>query len=117
MVTILRWVARIWSILVFLFALGVMVAPDPYVVEPVPLGDWIQLGFYGLAVLGLLLAWRWEGLGGAIAIAGVVGSGVAFGISRGYWFPGLAIPALLVAVPGILFLVCWRLSRGRRGPA
>ncbi len=117
MVTILRWFARIWSGLVFVVALLIMVAPDPYVVEPVPLGDRIQLGFYGLAILGLLSAWRWEGLGGAVAIAGVVGSGVAFAMFSGYWFPGLLIPAFLIALPGALFLVCWRLSRGMRGPA
>lgn len=117
MVTILRWFARIWSGLVFVVALLIMVAPDPYVVEPVPLGDRIQLGFYGLAILGLLSAWRWEGLGGAVAIAGVVGSSAAFAIFRGYWFPGLLIPAFLIALPGALFLVCWRLSRGMRGPA
>lgn len=113
-VTIIRWIARIWSILLFVLALLIIVAPDPNVVKPVPLTDWIELGFYGVAILGLLIAWRWEGLGGAIAIAGVVGNNVAFGIIRGYWFPGLAIPAFLFVVPGTLFLACWALSRGKR---
>jgi len=115
-VTILRWIARVWSILIFLVALLIVVVPDPNVVEPVPLTDWIELGFYGVSILGLLLAWRWEGLGGAIAIAGVVGHDVAFRIIRGYWFHVLVPAALLefvLVLPGILFLACWALSRGR----
>jgi hypothetical protein len=65
-VAFIRWIARIWSILIFVIALMIIVVPDPNVVEPVPLTDWIELGFYGVAILGLLVAWRWEGLGGAI---------------------------------------------------
>ena len=36
LVTILRWVARVWSVLIFVIALLVIVVPDPNVVEPVP---------------------------------------------------------------------------------
>jgi hypothetical protein len=115
-VKIIRWIARVWSILIFVIALLIVVVPDPNIVQPVPLTDWIELGFYWVSILGLLLAWRWEGLGGAIAIAGVVGHGVAFRIIRGYWFHILVPAALLefvLALPGILFQVCWALSRGR----
>jgi len=114
--TIIRWIARVWSILIFVVALLIIVVPDPNVVQPVPLTDWIELSFYGVAILGLLLAWRWEGLGGAIAIAGVAGHDVAFRIIRGYWFLALVPSALLeflFVLPGILFLACWALSRGR----
>ena len=111
-VTIIRWIARVWSVLIFLVALLIVVAPDPYVVQPVPLTDWIELGFYWVSILGLLLAWRWEGLGGAIALAGIVGHAVAFRIFRGSWFVQ-AIPVFVLGLPGILFLVCWALSRGR----
>ena len=56
--TIFRWTARIWSSLIFAIVLLVIIVPYPNVVKPVPLTDWIELGFYGLATLGLLLAWR-----------------------------------------------------------
>jgi hypothetical protein len=114
-ITIIRWIARIWTIPIFVFALGEILIPDPYAVQPVPLADWISLGFLGVSILGLLLAWRWEGLGGAIAIAGFVGHVVAFGITRGYWwFGALGSLAFILVLPGILFLVCWALSRGKR---
>lgn len=111
--TIIRWVARIWSILIFVFVLLIVVTPDPYLVKPIPLTDWIELGFYGVTTLGLLLAWRWEVIGGAITIAGVLGHEVVFRIIRGYWFPGLVTPTLLFMLPGILFLMCWALLRGK----
>ena len=111
-VTIIRWIARVWSVLIFLVALLIVVAPDPYVVQPVPLTDWIELGFYWVSILGLLLAWRWEGLGGAMALAGIVGHAIAFRIFRGDWFVQ-TLPIFVLGLPGILFLVCWALSRGR----
>ena len=101
LLTIIRWTARIWSILIFVIALLVIVVPDPNVVEPVPLTDWIMLGFYGASIGGLLLAWRWEGLGGAIAIAGVVSHNVAFRVFRGVWLVQ-AIPLFLFGLPGII---------------
>ena len=119
-VTIIRWIARIWSILIFVIALLIVVLPDPNVVQPVPLTDWNELGFYWVSILGLLLAWRWEGLGGTMAIAGVAGHDVAFRIIRGYWFHVLVPSALLEFVfvlPGILFIACWALSRSRRSPS
>ncbi|HLA97998.1 MAG TPA: hypothetical protein VJL34_06060 [Anaerolineales bacterium] len=108
---LVRWVARLLSLLVLGFALLIFLEPEPNAVEPLPLKDWIELGFYGLALLGLLLAWRWEGLGGAIAILGVLGNNVAFLILRGYWMGGLLIPAFFVSLPGILFLVYWAMTR------
>jgi hypothetical protein len=113
-ITIIRWVARIWSIPIFLFVLGNIVASDPNVVRPIPITDWIELSFYWIATLGLLLAWRWEGVGGTIAIAGILGHGLAFRVIRGTWFIQ-TLPLVALGVPGILFLGCWVLSRGGRG--
>ena len=69
--TILRWVARVWSV-PSIFALLL-----PYFVEGV---YWLQatsvreaighLCFFAILV-GLVLAWRWEGLGGALTVAGL----------------------------------------------
>ena len=57
---IIRWIARIWSILVFGFTLLRIITPDPYATEPVPASDWFLLSLWGVAILGLLIAWRWE---------------------------------------------------------
>jgi hypothetical protein len=65
-----------------------------------------------LSVLGLAVAFRWEGVGGAINVGlFLVHYGVFWAI-RGEPFPFRAVPMLLAAVvPGVLFLVCWWSTR------
>ena len=66
--------------------------------------------FFPLGVgLGMIIAWRWEGLGGGIT----VGSLAAFylvhrllssGFPKGFGFVAMAFP-------GFLFLLCWLWAR------
>ena len=118
-VTIIRWIARIWSILILALAVLVITTPDPYTVQRVPLADQMLMGLFGVAILGSLIAWRWEGLGGAIAIASVVAHDVTTRIigGGGVWSQVLTPASPLVFLfgfPGVLFLVSWALSRGKR---
>ena len=53
---------------------------------------------------GLILAWKWEGLGGLIAI----GCAIAFSVT----IQEYSLLIVLMAAPALLFLVCWLLSRG-----
>ncbi len=64
-----------------------------------------------LAWLGLWLGWRWEGLGGTLIVVGITGFYLSHFALTGFdRFPrGWAFPAL--AVPGLLFLLCWFLLR------
>jgi hypothetical protein len=55
-VKIIRWIARIWSIGVFVVALLIIFTPDPYAIGPVPTEDWFLLSLWGVAILGLLVA-------------------------------------------------------------
>jgi len=66
-----------------------------------------------VAWLGLLLGWRWEGLGGTLIVVGIEGFYLTHFALTGFGrFPrGWAFPAL--AVPGFLFLLCWFLQRNR----
>lgn len=119
-VRILRWIARIWSLVVLVVALLIVILPDRYAVYPVPLTDWVLLSFYWIAILGLLIAWRWEALGGALVIAAVLGRAVAVYIIRGAWpfdFSSLSILAVVFVLPGILYLVCWGMSRHHKSDA
>ena len=59
-VKIMRWIARIWSILLFVVALLTIFVPDPNAIEPVPVADWLLLSLWGVAILGLLVAWGLE---------------------------------------------------------
>jgi hypothetical protein len=102
---VLRWVARIWSLLLAAFALLMGLTPDPSITEPVPLEDWFLLGFWGVAILGLLVAWRWEIVGAAIAIATMLFREVAWVILKGGWVVSFLIVWAMIVPPAILFLV------------
>jgi hypothetical protein len=110
-VKITRWIARIWSILVFAFALMVIFVPDPYATEPVPFTDWFLLSLWGVAILGLLLAWRWELAGGIITIATMFFRELAWVILKGPWLVNFLIVWALVVPPAILFIIAWGLQR------
>jgi hypothetical protein len=75
--------------------------------------DLAGLLFFPFGVgLGMIVAWRWEGLGGAITVGSLLAFYAALRLMdgrfpRGPWFA-------LVAAPGVLFLVCWWLSRHLR---
>ncbi|KPK71318.1 hypothetical protein AMJ71_09230 [candidate division TA06 bacterium SM1_40] len=94
--------ALLWNASAFLFALGVGLR-DPAL--PIFLLLIIPIGGSGLA-------WRWEGIGGAVIMIG------AFLLAAGGFSPAgrMKIIALfMIGVPyliiGKLFLICWWLTR------
>jgi hypothetical protein len=113
--TIIRWIARIWGVLVFALALVIIFTPDPYATGPVPAEDWFLLSLWGLAILGLLVAWRWELAGGILTIATMFIRELAWVILKGGWVVNFLIVWALVVPPAILFLVAWRLERKSEG--
>ncbi len=69
--------------------------------------EWISLFFFPFGViLGMILAWWKEGLGGAITVASLIGEilvGDVSGAGGRYM--------LICASPGFLFLILWLLSQ------
>lgn len=124
----MRWIARIWGTLIIGVALLFLVGyawnwvttgvADPYAVEGYPpIENWPPRLVF-LSVLGLALAWRWEGWGGAMAILSQL---VNLPLLLIHWPIAQGFPRYLVApygvwmaivVPAALFLVCWWRSRG-----
>lgn len=128
----IRWTARIWGTLVLLIALFIFIGyassffqsgtADPYAEEDYPLIENLPPLFIFLSALGLGLAWRWEGWGGAIAVLFQLANLPVLLI---HWPIGedfaryLIAPyglSLMVAIPGILFLICWAQARKRKSP-
>jgi len=111
----IRRVARIWSLVIIGIALVVIIAhavvPEAGGVEYPPSENLLPLAMC-LSVAGLGVAWRWEGLGGAINVGFFVASVGLYWLLRGRFFPlrGVAILSLAI-VPGVLFLVCWWRTR------
>lgn len=112
LLTIIRWTARAWSIPSMVALLL------PYFVEGL---YWLQaksvrevighLCFFAVLV-GLILAWRWEGLGGGLMVTGIAAFYVTWWLHgktpRGPFF-------LLIAAPGVFFLLYWLLAHTSRG--
>ena len=123
----IRWIARTWGTLLVAFTLLVFTGyawnwlttgeADPHAADDYPPIENVPplLGF--LSVLGLAIAWRWEGLGAAIAI----GSNLAgLPVLLVHWpithdFPRYLVAPygiwMAIAIPGILFLICWWRSK------
>ena len=106
-----RWIARIWALVVFAFALIRVFTPDPYATEPVPAADWFLMGLWGVAILGLLVAWKWERTGAVITIATMFIRELAWVILKGHWWVNFLIIWAVLVPPAVLFLVAWELER------
>jgi hypothetical protein len=122
----IRWIARIWGTVILVVVIFILIGSitegitgqsDPYAVEDIPTIEKIPPAFIALSALGLGLAWRWEGIGGAIAVFFQL---AALPLLIVHWpimenFPNYLIApygvSLLTAIPGILFLIYWWRSR------
>ena len=111
LVTIIRWIARILGVLFIAFFLLMFIGEElssNQETNPIAARELIGLVFVFVYFVGLILAWKWEGLGGIIAAIGLI----AFAIL----IPNALILAFVMAVPAILFLICWFLSRSKPEP-
>ena len=111
-VKIIRWTARIWGVLVFVFTVMIIFGdPSTY---PSLAVDWFLLGIWAAATAGLLIAWRWELAGGMFAIVMLFIREIAWVILKGDWVLGFLFIWGMILPPAILFLVAWNLERKSR---
>ncbi len=123
---LIRRIARILSAPIILYSLMMFTGytwnwlttgtADPYAVEGYPFIEAVPPILLFLGVLGLAIAWRREKLGGVINLVFLLGVIVVLLISKPITddFFRSAVPYLItivVAIPGILFLVSGRRSR------
>ena len=122
----MRRIARVWSLPLIVYALLLLAGyawdwvttgvADPYAVEEVSSIEALPPIFVLLSIVGLGISWRWERLGGTIAVVFGLAALSLLLIDRPVTgnFPLSAIPYLLLLVttiPGVPFLVCWWRSR------
>lgn len=108
-----RIVGRIWSAVSILVFLGLVIRLGvPGAGKYVPWQSTASVLALSCAAGGLLLAYRWEALGGAIALVGGIALGVLAVVE---YHPTVALLGALVFVtPAVLFLLAWRRTRTLR---
>lgn len=114
-VLIVRWIARIWGSLSLAFLLffvgahliGTLTGESEPIGKFNSISEMISFAFFPVSIIiGLGVAWKWEGLGGLITIAGIIG----LKIIRSDLIFDPIIDGL--AAPGLFYILYWFLSRG-----
>ena len=113
-ISVLRWVARIFGIMIVLFFLSIFIGEflrKGYTNVGHP-GHYVMFAFSGLASLGILMAWRWEGIGGFLGTLGIIASDLIniFWV-QGPKMVGTIVGSLLWLIPSFLFIYCWWKTR------
>ena len=88
---------------------------DEIAASPWPLEGTILAGLLIITVLGVLIAWNREGIGGALLVVGAIVLGTFSYVTADHdkvWNMLFVGGPFLVS--GILFLACWRQSEGGR---
>lgn len=117
----IRWIARVIGSVeaLFLLATGIREA----IIESRKGGSWtvestLIAGFIVIFVLGVIIAWWREGIGGIIliicALAGMTALFLTLGELYDFWVPIFMGGPFLFS--GVLFLLCWWRSRRSKIP-
>lgn len=113
----LEWIARVASIasitLLAMLFFGEAARPSQISSQ-----EWAGLIFFPIGVVvGMIVAWRKEALGGFVTVASLVGFYLVYGYLLRNHIGGWLF--LAFAGPGFLFLLHWLLCRvtGRSGPS
>lgn len=111
MVTLARWVARILGTLIVVVALSFFIAD---VIEkgemPKPdFGPGLVTFLFFIALIGFLIAWRWEGFGGILSAISIV----LMTMVNVIWVHAAKDPGseIIFLIPALLFIYCWWKSR------
>lgn len=107
-VSLVRWGARILSGLIVLFfgffLVAHLIGEQGQASRPLVWVDYVILATLVVSLVGLLLAWKWEFAGAAIALIAILACAVL------NWRI-LVSPGALIPITAILYLLSWRLYR------
>jgi len=103
---VIRWTARILSVLILAF--HVLSFLGEGLPSNLPTHDVVNLILWGVVMLGLIIAWKWEGIGGLVIIL--------VSVVQNHFEPMLLSMWAFWIAPftGVLFLIYWVESKSRR---
>ncbi len=110
---ILRWTARIAGLLFIGIFLAFFI-PDwltkggfPVERDRIPMTIALFMSF-----VGLLIAWKWEGIGGILAAVSVAAFAI-LGLQTPTGPGGIILLGVMYLLPAVLFIFCWRRKRAQ----
>jgi hypothetical protein len=119
-ITILRKIARIWSVVIIglgvLLFLAEIFEAQTAELEPYPWFENLIPVTLFLSVVGLAVAWKWEGIGGGMAVGFAVVNILVYLATGRSRVAAVALVLAPVVLPGLLFLTCWRASKQAVSP-
>src|SRR5437868_5864202 len=102
----LRWLARLSALVItggfLLMVAGEMLSPHSN--PPSHLREWVGILLLASTCVGMLLAWRWELPGALLSLASLAAFTAVIAFRR-------HTVHIVLALPGLLFLVDWLLRR------
>jgi hypothetical protein len=112
---VVHWTARAISLFsMFVLLLFIFGEGEPFQVTKIRAVEWLGLMLFPVGVVvGFVVAWWREGLGGGITVTSLLAFYLVFEfllngkLTQGVWF-------FVFAFPGFLFLISWFISRPRR---
>jgi hypothetical protein len=107
-----RWLARGLSVAVAAAVVLLLAGEGPFDPRELTRPEAALMSLFWTAWLGLLVAWRWELLGGTMTVGGIAGFYAAELVAAGHFPRGWAFA--MIALPGALFLWCGLRARGHR---
>ena len=112
----MRWIARIWSLGIFVFAIIRVFSPDPHATgDPLAFREIFMLGMWGVSIVGLMVAWRWERPGALIAIIGLFLRELLYVVLYREWTVNFLLIWIVIIPPAILYLMAWRMEKKFQG--
>jgi len=111
---LLRWVARVWSILALLFAVVLLISILLADTSDLTGFYWVLFGLWFAAVLGVAAGWRWELGGPIVAITALVSREMVYYFLSGRILVDFWIVWLPVLPPAMLFIFIYRKEHPRR---
>jgi hypothetical protein len=115
-VTSLRWVARIAGLLVLLIVLAIAIGegyPNPFTYTMTSYEQIMSLSLLVMLV-GILLSWKWEGMGGGLLVVGYVTFLTVESVSRhalALFSPSFGFLDLFLLLGLINLAVWWLMKR------
>ncbi len=106
----IRWIARSSGLLLLALVISIAIG-EGLAGEPLPtlrtmsLQEMLLWAAMAVMVLGTVVAWRWEGVGGAMTVGGALLFTAVNSIASGYLRINWVI--LVFTMIGLLFMACW----------